>query len=176
MSYDRTVIRVLEEILAVLRRMELNDAVAHEETQGTLLAILATEDDILQTLVAPPTDITGGSIHQTGDPMVPIAPGNTPQYTVTPTPADASPAVATASVFTVVASDPSITVAQDPSVASGLACLLTLPAALTVPFNGTITWNYTNADGVAATPATIDFSDTTTPVVDITGGTLAQTA
>lgn len=115
--------------------------------------------------------ITGGVIARFGDRMLPIAPGNSPQFQVTPTPAGV-PTLAAQTSWTVTGtSGATATINADDS--TGSTVTVAIPEGATTPFSDTLTWTYTNADGTTATAST-PLVDSTQPVVDVTGGTIAQ--
>jgi hypothetical protein len=98
--------------------------------------------------------------------MVPIQPGNTPVFQVTPT-FSGAPFTTTAAYAAVSSSDPTnFPVELVPSDATGLTFQAPIPTTAT-PTGGseaitvTVTWTYTNTDGTRAT---------------VTGGTFAQIA
>jgi hypothetical protein len=147
------------------------------------LALLTEGVSILRSVLSflNKTDnrIVGGSFRQIGNPMLPIQPGNSPQFQVTPTwatpPADGvTTKLAQASVTS---SDPvNFPVALNGDDPTGLTFTAAIPATA-VPTGGneaiTVTWSYENADG---TTATVTGTVTEIGIVDdVTGGTFAQT-
>lgn len=133
---------------------------------------------IRRHLIPQPSVVNGGAFTQIGEPMLPIQPGNSPKFQVTPTFSGPSfPLVgAEASVAT---SDPtnapaSIDLTDDPT---GATFILNLLAGAVIAPGGealTVTWTYLNADGV---PATVTGTVTELGIVDdVTGGTFAQIA
>lgn len=129
--------------------------------------------------------VVGGTFHQipTGDStmstsLVPIQPGNTPKFVVTPTfsgPAfalvGANAAIETSDAVNAPAS---LDLTDDPS---GATFVIALTAGAAIPTGGeaiTVTWTYTNPDG---TVATVTGTLTEEGIVDdVTGGTFAQVA
>ena len=111
-------------------------------------------------------NVTSGTISQ-GDLMQLATPGSTLGFTVTPSPANAT-VLTDASVWT--SSDPT----NAPVTGNGLSASVTLAADAPVGGAFTLTWVYTNADGTTAT-ATIA-ETVIAPVIDVTGGTIEQTA
>lgn len=125
-----------------------------------------------------PHRVMGGELAQTGDPMVPIQPGNTPVFQVTPTfsgaafTLDGSKAAVKSSDATNFPVELDLT--SDPQ---GTTFKAPIPATAQ-PTGGseqiTVTWTYTNADG---TVATVSGNVTEEGIVDdVTGGTFAQVA
>lgn len=121
------------------------------------------------------TVLTGGTLRQIGNPMVPIQPGQTPVFQVTPTFSGASFATVAAQAA-VSSSDPANfpveLVSTDPT---GLTFQAPIPSTA-APTGGdeaiTVTWTYTNLDG---TVATVTGTVTELGIVDdVTGGTFAQ--
>jgi len=100
--------------------------------------------------------------------LVPIAPGNSPVYTATPIPSDAS--LATGSVPTWTSSDTAnapITVD-----ATGLVATVAIPTSATVGATFVLTINYTNPDGAVATGRLSQ----TIVATDVASFTIEQTA
>lgn len=131
---------------------------------------------ILHTLQHPPRPdrVTGGFIKET-IPMLPIQPGNSPKFQVTPT-FSGAPFVLDGTKAAVVSSDPlNFPVALDPTDPEGRTFVAPIPATAT-PVGGSedivITWTYTNPDGLVAT--VIGTVTETGIVDDVTGGTFAQ--
>lgn len=117
-----------------------------------------------------PHPITHFTIQETT--MQPIAPGFSPQFTATPQPAG-NVLNPTQPVPTWTSSDP--TNAPVTADKSGLVATVAIPSTATVGATFTLTINYTNADGTAATGAA-DFTIVAAPAMDITRFTIAQTA
>ena len=120
----------------------------------------------------PLRDITGGTIRQIGNPMalLPIAPGNSPQFGVTPTPAGVT-ALAANTVWS--SSDTTnAPVTMNAADATGLSATVNIPSTAVVGTAFTLTWTYTNADSKVAT-ATISLTISAL-VIDVTGGSIAQ--
>lgn len=122
------------------------------------------------------SNVTGGVMTRIGDIMLPISPGNAPKFLVTPTFSGAAFTL-DGTKAAITSSDPAnfpvaLDLTGDPQ---GLTFVADIPATAT-PVGGseviTITWTYTNLDGVVAT-----VSGTVTEVGivdDVTGGTFAQ--
>jgi hypothetical protein len=105
--------------------------------------------------------------------LLPIAPGNSPQFQVQSlVPANAVP-VASASVFSINPNTSGSVATQNTSDPTGLTVTVAIPAGATVPFSDVLIWTYTNADGTIATTSA-PLTDSTQPAVDVTGGTLVQ--
>lgn len=122
--------------------------------------------------------VTGGHMFRTGDVMVPIAPGNSPKFQVTPLFSGAAFTLdgtkASVSSSDAVNFPVSIDLTDD---AQGTTFVAVIPADAQ-PIGGseaiTITWTYTNLDG---TTATVTGTVTEVGIVDdVTGGTFAQIA
>ena len=107
-----------------------------------------------------------------------IAPGNTVQFGVMPTP-DGVATLAAQTVWSGTASDgTAITVTPNADDATGLTATVVLPTSIAIGAELDITWSYTNSDTtvvsvigkfpVVAVPPP--------PPVDVTGGTMAQIA
>ena len=124
--------------------------------------------------------VIGGSFTQVplGGIMIPIQPGNSPKFQVTPTfsgpPFPLVGAQASVSTSDPVNAPASIDLADDPT---GATFTLNLtPNAVIAPGGEalTVTWQYTNLDGTAAT---VTGTVTEEGIVDdVTGGTFAQIA
>lgn len=120
--------------------------------------------------------VTGGTFRQIGSPMVPISPGNSPKFQVTPT-FSGDPFTLDGSKAAVTSSDPvNFPVSLDAADPEGRTFIAALPADSTIPVGGseqvTITWTYTNLDGEVAT---VTGNVTENGIVDdVTGGTFAQ--
>jgi hypothetical protein len=122
------------------------------------------------------TQVTGGTFRQIGTPMLPIQPGNSPKFQVTPTfsgPAftlDGSKAAITTS--DTVNAPAVIDLTDDPT---GETFIINLTPDVVIDPNGekiTVDWSYTNLDGVIA-----HVTGTLTEngiVDDVTGGTFSQ--
>jgi hypothetical protein len=142
----------IREILAIVR--ENRHALHH------ILRILA------------PNRVLGGEMSEIGDPMalLPIAPGNSPQFEVTPTPAGVTTLLAQSAWTSSDTTNAPVTAnASDPT---GLSATVNIPATAVVGTSFTLTWTYTNADGTTA-PVTANFTIVAL-VLDVTGGTLVQ--
>lgn len=119
--------------------------------------------------------VLGGVMTQIGDPMLPIQPGNTVKFLVTPT-FSGDPFVLLAAQAAISSSDPTnFPAVLDPTDPTGATFEAAIPADAVIP-TGTeavvITWTYTNAD---STVATVTGTVTENGIVDdVTGGTFAQ--
>lgn len=152
---------LLAEILVELQR-------GREET----LAALKTISQQLTQLLPEPAEVDGFTFSQTGDVMIPIAPGFSPQITATPIPAGTvlGPGI----VATTTSSDTvNAPITTDPT---GLIATVNIPATAVVGGTFTLTTTATNADGTVATSTSQAFSIVAAPPVDVTGFTFAQTA
>ena len=146
------------------------------EVQRRILQVLC---EILRALKPQLSDVTGGAFTQIGEHMIPIQPGNSPKFQVTPTfdgPAfplvGAQAAVSTSDLANAPAS---IDLRDDPT---GATFVLILTAGAVIAPGGealTVTWQYTNEpDGVVAT---VTGTVTEEGIVDdVTGGTFQQVA
>lgn len=151
-------------------------------TEGELVSELRETNHLLRRLICVlyhtlHDNVTGGTIFRIGDTMVPISPGSTPKFQVTPSFSGAAFAL-NGTQASIESSDPvNFPVALDASDPTGTTFDAAIPATATPPAGGeaiTITWTYTNLDGVKAT-----VSGTVTEVGivdDVTGGTFAQIA
>lgn len=112
------------------------------------------------------SNVTSGTIK--GDTDMPLTPGSTATFTVTPEPSNAT-LLEHGSVW----SSTDNTNAPVTVDSTGLIATVTFPETATVGAPFTLTWTYTNADG---TYATASISETiVAPVIDVTGGTITQT-
>jgi hypothetical protein len=100
--------------------------------------------------------------------MIAIAPGNSPQFSVTPTPAGVKTLAAQVKVTS---ADPADVVTLNTDDPTGLTFTDLINPAATAPVTLTLTWTYTNSDSSVAT-VTGTFSE----VLDVTGGTMQQIA
>lgn len=123
--------------------------------------------EILQD-VKPSHTVTGGIIRETGNPMIALKPGNSPQFGVSPLPAGVKTFAAQAVVTSADPADVIVMNAADPT---GLTFTDTINPAAVEPVTLTLTWTYTNTDGSVATVV-----GTFSEVTDVTGGTMAQVA
>lgn len=157
-----------------------------QEEQSYLLKRLVQQGDVQLELLRSilhyikSSTVTGGSIHQIGEhhmALVPISPGNSPKFQVTPT-FSGAPFTLDGAKAQVTSSDTTnFPVALDPSDPEGRTIVAAIPETAQ-PVGGsedvTITWTYTNDDGVVAT---VTGSVTELGIVDdVTGGTFAQVA
>lgn len=123
-----------------------------------------------------PYRVLGGVMTQLGDPMLPIQPGNSPKFVVTPAFNGASFTLdgTRAGVATSDETDaPAVLdLANDPQ---GLTFVINLTPNVVIDPAGkpiTVTWSYTNLDG---TMAVVNGTITENGIVDdVTGGTFSQ--
>lgn len=105
--------------------------------------------------------------------MITIAPGNSPQFVVTPIWSGA-PGVTILSKTTWTSSDPdNFPVTANASDNTGLSATVNIPQGATLGEAVTLTWEYTNPDGSTAT-AIGNFVDGVIVPSNVTGGTMAQ--
>lgn len=156
------------EILVILRRME-RQGKEQIDLLRAILHRLKSADRVL-----------GGTFHQisSGDDMtlVPIQPGQSPKFLVTPTfsgaafTLDGTKAAVTTS--DTVNAPASIDLTDDPT---GTTFVIALAPGVVIPTGGeaiTVTWTYTNEDG---TVATVTGTLTEEGIVDdVTGGQFVQ--
>ncbi len=174
--------KIIFECLGARRKQELLLSILEEQREQThLLRSIARH-------LQQDNRVLGGVMHQTGDFMQTITPGNSPQFQVTPT-FSGAPFALVAANASVSSSDPVnfpvILNADDPT---GTIFTANLPADAEITEGGkliTITWTYTNADG---TEAEVTGTVTEEGIVDeesivdeegvddVTGGTFAQIA
>lgn len=133
---------------------------------------------ILKELHTPHSTVTGGIISQTGDTMLSITPGNSPQFAITPTFSGAA-FTTLASAASVVSSDPvNFPITLDASDPTGLNMTAVIPTTAT-PTGGseaiTVTWTYVNVDGSVATVVGTVTETGIVPASNVTGGSFAQT-
>jgi hypothetical protein len=126
----------------------------------------------------PPSTVVGGRFQQSGDPMLPITPGNSPQFAITPTFSGAA-FTTLASAASVVSSDPvNFPITLDPTDLTGLNMTAVIPITAT-PTGGseaiTVTWTYVNVDGSVATVVGTVTETGIVPASNVTGGSFAQT-
>ena len=153
----------------------------HETDRRILEAVLRIEQiesRIERLLIHQFNRVLGGVMSQipTGGIMLPIQPGNTPVFQVTPT-FSGAPFTTAAAQAAITSSDPANfpvnLVATDPT---GLTFEAPIPATAN-PTGGdediTVTWTYTNTDGMVAT---VTGTVTELGIDDVTGGTFAQIA
>jgi hypothetical protein len=117
--------------------------------------------------------VTGFNITQQGDPMalLPIAPGFSPVFTATPTPAGT--ALGAGIVATTTSSDTvNAPVTTD---STGLIATVAIPTTAVVGTSFTLTTTATNADGTVAT-GSASFTIVAAPSPDVTGFTITQTS
>jgi hypothetical protein len=114
--------------------------------------------------------VSSVSVQQTGDPMLPFAPGNTPGFTATLTPAIESPQ--TADVVWTSSDTTNFPVTKNPFDATGLTASAAIPETATIGATGTLTCEYLNADGTTATSTPFPW---TIVAEDVTAVSIAQT-
>jgi hypothetical protein len=102
------------------------------------------------------------------NPMLPIAPGNSPVFTATPVPSTSVPSTPPTWTSSDTTNAP-ITVDL-----TGLIATVAIPASATVGASFTLTISYTNADGTVATGTTTQ-TIVAPPSPDITSFTIEQT-
>ena len=157
----------------MFNRRQIREMLEYEKSNQELLL------RILREINRNSNRVLGGVMSQVGDPMslVPIQPGQTPVFQVTPTFSGAA-FTTNAAQASVTSSDttnfPVQLVASDPT---GLTFEAPIPATAS-PTGGseaiTVTWTYTNTDG---TKAEVTGTVTELGIVDdVTGGTFAQVA
>lgn len=105
---------------------------------------------------------TSVRIHRIGDHMLPIAPGNAPQFQAVLQPINAGPFVASNVAWTV-SGDPGASVAKNASDTTGLTATLSLSSAVVVGATLTLQVTVTNQDG-----STVSATDTLTVVAGVT--------
>ena len=126
--------------------------------------------------------VLGGVMTQIGDPVLPIAVGNSPQYQVTPTWATPPAAGETTLLAqaSIASSDPTdFPVALNSTDPTGTTFTLgPIPPQDTIGEGDTITWEYTNTDGTTASVVGTVTIVNGVPVItdDVTGGTFTQIA
>lgn len=121
--------------------------------------------------------VTGGVIARIGDCMLPIEPGSSPQFQVTPTfdqPSGGTTLAAQASWAVTGTSGATATINSDDP--TGNTVTVAIPEGAAIPFSDTLTWTYTNTDGSTATASTplVDSTQPPPPAANVTGGTIAQ--
>ena len=137
-----------------------------------LVQILECLEGIRQVLGQQANRVLGGVMFQVEDPMVLVAPGNQPQFAVTPSPAGtATVAAQTAWSSSDSVNAPVTMLAADPT---GLTAQVSLSKSAVVGHSFTLTWKYTNSDGSVVAIAAA-FTITATPG-NVGGGTIAQIA
>lgn len=122
--------------------------------------------------------VTGGTMSQIGNPMLPIQPGSSPKFQVAPTfsgpPFPLVGTNAAVSTSDSVNAPAALDLSDDPT---GATFVLNLTAGAVIAAGGepiTVTWTYTNTDG---TVATVTGNVTEEGIVDdVTGGTFTQVA
>lgn len=162
-----------------------SEILKEQKEQSSLLALIVVESAEQSRLLRGilhhlrQSTVTGGSLrHIHGDHhMVPISPGNSPKFQVTPT-FSGAPFVLDGTKAQVTSSDTTnFPVALDPTDPTGTTIVADIPATAQ-PVGGsedvTVTWTYTNTDGAQAV---VTGSVTELGIVDdVTGGTFAQIA
>ena len=109
--------------------------------------------------------------HITEVTMLPIAPGFSPVFTATPTPAGTAPGAGLVPAWT---SSDSVN-APVSADSTGLVATVAIPASAVVGTTFTLTVSLTNADGTVAT-GTLSQTIVSAPSPDVQGFTIAQTA
>lgn len=116
-------------------------------------------------------NVIGGVIHlPQGEHKDMLTPGSKATFTVAVQPTGAT-VVPGASKWTT--DNASVTI--ESVSADGLTAIVDIGTDVAPDTTFTVTWNYTNADGTAATPASIQ-ETVVAPVIDVTGGTITETA
>jgi len=106
---------------------------------------------------------------------VPLQPGNTPIFTITPVFSGSTFALLAKNAF-VVSSDPvNFPVELVPSDPTGTSFQATIPTTLKTVENVTVTWMYHNPDGTTAVVTGSVLLEPLPTVDDVTGGTFVQT-
>lgn len=150
-----------------------------EQTE-LLRRILQVTERIYRAL---PSSVIGGTFTQIGDPdtmadLVPIQPGQSPKFQVTPA-FSGAPFTLDGTKAAIATSDPTnapaaLDLTDDPA---GTTFVINLTANVNIGPGGeviTVTWTYVNADG---TTATVTGTITENGIVDdVTGGTFSQVA
>jgi hypothetical protein len=154
-------------------RQKPDDKIVREllETEKEELRVLK---EIEHELHHKPTNVTGATIRQIGNPMalLPIAAGNSPQFQATVVPAGA-PTVAAQTVWS--SSDTvNAPVTANAADQTGLTATVAIPATATpnTPFD--LTYTYTNADGTTAVATASFVIAGGGNVVNITSATISQ--
>lgn len=155
-----------EELLKLVRGIERQN----KEQSHLLRAILHA--------LKLPHRVLGGVMTQIGEPMVPIQPGQSPKFQVTPTFSGAAFTLdgskAAVSTSDAVNAPAALDLTDDPQ---GTTFLLNLTPNAQIAVGGepiVVTWTYTNLDG---TVATVTGTVTEEGIVDdVTGGTFTQVA
>jgi len=149
-----------------------------KEVIALLREIVELLKAILHLLHQQGNRVLGGVMSQIGEPMVPIQPGQSPKFQVTPEfsgpvfALDGTKAAVTTSDL--VNAPAALDLTDDPT---GATFVLNLTAGAVIGAGGEaiiVTWTYTNLDG---TVATVNGTVTEEGIVDdVTGGTFAQIA
>lgn len=106
---------------------------------------------------------------------VPLQPGNTPVFTVTPVFSGEAFALSAANAF-VSSSDPvNFPVELAPSDATGKTFQAAIPTTLKAATTVTVVWQYHNPDGTTAVVSGSVLLEPAPTVDDVTGGAFAQT-
>jgi len=134
--------------------------------------------EILKSVNHPYSEVTGGSFHQTGDTMLPISPGNSPQFAITPT-FTGDPVLTLRASATILSSDPvNFPIAFEDSDTTGLNLIAVIPTTAVIPGGSeaiTVTWTYTNTSGSVVTVVGNVTETGIVPVSEVNGGSFAQT-
>lgn len=139
-----------------------------EEREQRGLELLAEAVKLLKKLVNEEEPQITGFVIQQENPMLSIAPGNSPVFTATPVPSTSVPA--TPPTWTT-SDEVNAPISVDPT---GLIATVDIPATATVGASFTLTISYTNADGHVAT-GSISESIVAAASPDISSFTIAQT-
>lgn len=126
--------------------------------------------EIRSMLLTQENKVLGGTMTQTEvSPMIAIAPGNSPQFAVSPLPVGVSTLSAQVKVTS---ADPLDVVTLNTADPTGLTFTVLINPAALVPVTENLTWTYTNTDGsVAVVTGTFSGGGTGT---NVTGGTMTQ--
>jgi hypothetical protein len=148
----------------------------HEREQRKFEDFVTTElkshsrllQEIRSLLLTQDNKVVGGTLYQGVFPMIPIAPGNSPQFAVAPLPLGVK---TLAAQVTVTSADPLDVITLNASDPTGLTFTDLINPNAAVPVTLNLTWTYTNLDGTVVNVTGV-FSE----VIDVTGGTMSQVA
>lgn len=161
-------------------RIEAVYAERSDDPTGAILELLTEGVKLLQSissfLYKTDNRVTGGVMARIGDTMLPIQPGSSPQFQVTPTFSGAPFALVAAQAAVSSSDTTNFPVALNTSDPTGTIFTAAIPSSAVIPSGGesvTVTWTYTNVDG---TVATVTGTVTENGIDDVTGGTFAQVA
>jgi hypothetical protein len=162
-NFSETIVyRVIQKLETAVVSLESKSAGYEQEILQILRRIAKRESP-----PPPSTSITTFQIQQE-NPMVSIAPGNSPVFTATPVPATSVPSTPPTWTSSDTTNAP-ITV--DPT---GLIATVAIPSTAVVGTSFTLEISYTNADGTVATGSTTQ-TIVSAPSPDITSFTIEQT-